>query len=80
VKIIVILACSILCSLSTSSVFEAFAALEDDIKNLPILARQNRRTFDRVGEFLQQCGDKVASNQSLISTCDSLVQKFQWKK
>jgi len=76
VKIIVIVACSILCSLLTSSVFKAFAALEDDIKNFPILARQNKRTFDRAGDFIQQCGDKVASNQSLIPTCDSLVQKL----
>ena len=76
-KIIVIFACSILCSLLTSTVFEAFAAFEDDLKNLPILAAQNRRTFERVLDFLQQCGDKAANDRSLVSTCDSLFQKLE---
>jgi len=74
-KIIVFLVSSILCSFLSSSFFEAFAALEDDVKKLPILGAQNTRTFERVMDFIQQCEDKVASNRSLISTCDSLVQK-----
>ena len=46
-KIIVLLVCSLLCSLLTSSVFEAFAALEDDLRNTAILTRQNMRTTPR---------------------------------
>jgi len=76
VKIILLLVCSILCSLLSSSVFEAFAALEDDLKNTAILARQNKRTFERIADFIQQCGDKVPSNRSLIPTCDSSIQKL----
>ena len=34
------------------------------------------RTMERVGDFAQQCADKAASNRSVISTCDSLVQKL----
>lgn len=76
-KIIVIFACSILCLVLTSSVFEAFAVFEDDLKNLPILAAENKRTFERVLDFIQQCGDKVTNDRSLISTCDSLFQKLE---
>jgi hypothetical protein len=76
VKFIVIFGCSILCLLITSSIFEAFAALEDDVKSLPNLGAQNTRTFERVGEFLQQCADKAATNRPLISTCDSVVLKL----
>ena len=75
-KIIVLLVSSILCSLLSNCVFEVFAALEDDVKKLPVLGAQNTRTFERVMDFLQQCPDKVASNRSLISTCDSVVLKL----
>ena len=75
-KFIVIIACSILSLLLTSSIFEAFAALEDDVMKLPNLGAQNKRTFERVLEFVQQCADKLLTNRSLISTCDSLVQKL----
>jgi hypothetical protein len=64
VKFIAIFGCSILCLLVTRSIFEAFAALEDDVKSLPILGAQNTRTFERV-EFLQQYADNAWENNGL---------------
>ena len=74
-KVIVLLICFILCSLG-ERVYEVSAALEDDIRNTATLARQNGRTVEQVLSFIQKCGDIAATNRSVISTCDSLAQKF----
>jgi len=66
----------IICSLLSSGISEALATLEDDLKGAPSMLRQNNRTIKRVGDFAEQCTDRVSSDPSVTPICDSLLQKF----
>jgi hypothetical protein len=73
---LILFALAIFGLLFSSSFSFVFAALENDLNDTAILARENRRTMERVGDFTQKSADRMGTEPSLISTCDSLIQKL----
>lgn len=59
----------------TTDLSEGLATLSGNLTDTTII-RQNTRTIQRVGEIASQCTDRIATEPSLISICDSLIQKF----
>ena len=58
------------------SVPKGVATFEDDMKKSIVQTRENTRTMERITDFMTECTSKVKSGDtSLISTCDSEIQK-----
>ena len=71
-----------ICLLIGTGLQESLATLTNDLgdsnalSDSTALIRQNLRTVERVTEFISECTNRIASEPSLLLTCDSFVQKF----
>ena len=75
--IMLILSIGFTLAVLSDSVPKAIATFEDEVMKTTTQIRENTRTIERISDFMAECTSRVkAADITVISICDSLLQKF----